>query len=205
MQRIGAVLIGLFLLVFVTIMGLGVVTYNPMVRLSQAVDAQWAQVQNVCQRRADLVPDLVKTVEGAVDFEKSTLTEVGNAHASVGQLKMDPNQAPYDSRQFAAFQKAQDDLSSALSRLLIVAEKHPGLSATRDFSDVQAMIDDSENRIAVERARFNASVMKYNAKIAMSPNVLVARFFHFLPRPCFTAAEDSGKPQAVKLNSRPGH
>jgi LemA protein len=200
MQRIGAILVGLFLLAFATIMGVAVFTYNPMVKLSQAVDAQWAQVQNVYQRRADLIPNLVKTVEGAADFEKTTITEVTQARASVGQVKIDPNQAPYDPQQFAAFQKAQDGLSSALSRLLVVAEKYPDLKATENFRDLQAQIEGSENRIAVERARFNATVMLYNTKIATFPNVLVARFFHFLPRPYFTASEGSEKPPAVNFD-----
>src|SRR5476649_1987634 len=116
------VVLGIFILTLVAVVG---GSYNHLVKLSQAVDSQWAQVQNVYQRRADLIPNLVATVSGAANFEKSTLTEITQARASVGQVKIDPNTAPTDPAQLAAFQKAQDGMSSALSRLLVVSERYP--------------------------------------------------------------------------------
>src|SRR5262245_895059 len=130
-------------------------TYNQLVARSQEVDKQWAQVQNVYQRRADLIPNLVATVSGAANFEKSTLTEITEARASVGQIKIDPNQAPTDAVKLAEYQRAQSQLSSALSRLLVVVERYPDLKATTNFRDLQAQLEGTENRITVERQKFN--------------------------------------------------
>src|SRR6202008_3003863 len=113
-------------------------TYNRLVGLGQSVDAQWAQVQTVYQRRADLIPNLVNTVAGAANFEKSTLTEVTNARASVGRVQLNPNKAPTDAAQLQQFQAAQGELSNALSRLLLVSERYPELRATRNFQELQA-------------------------------------------------------------------
>src|ERR1017187_712182 len=132
--------------------------YNRLVNRSQEVDKQWAQVQNVYQRRADLIPNLVATVSGAANFEKPTLTEITAARASVGQLKIDPNNAPATAAQLAEFEKAQGALSSALSRLLVVSENYPDLKASANFRDLQAQLEGTENRIAVERGRFNETV-----------------------------------------------
>src|SRR6202790_3061941 len=127
----GLVVILLFIAV---ITGLGLMgTYNRLVRSQQAVDSQWAQVQNVYQRRADLIPNLVNTVSGAANFEKSTLVEITNARASVGRVQLDPNKAPTDAAQLEQFQAAQGQLSNALSRLLVVAENYPQLTATENF------------------------------------------------------------------------
>jgi LemA protein len=109
-----------------------------LVKLFQAVDGQWAQVQNVYQRRADLVPNLVATVSGAANFEKATLTDITQARASVGQVKIDPTAAPTDPAKLAAFDQAQGQLSSALSRLLVVVERYPNLTATENFRELQA-------------------------------------------------------------------
>jgi LemA protein len=131
-------------------------SYNRLVGLSQGVDAQWAQVESVYQRRADLIPNLVATVQGAANFEKSTLEAVTKARASVGQAAP-PNAGsiPNDPAAFARFQAAQDQLSGALSRLLVVAEAYPDLKATQNFRDLQAQLEGTENRIAVERMRYN--------------------------------------------------
>ena len=129
--------------------------YNGLVNGQQSVDAQWAQVQNVYQRRADLIPNLVNTVAGAANFEKSTLTEITEARASVGKVTLDAGKAPADAAQLAEFEQAQGRLSSALSRLLVVSERYPDLKATGNFATLQAQLEGSENRIAVERGRFN--------------------------------------------------
>src|SRR5204863_9135332 len=120
---------GILVVIGLVLIALAAGSYNRLVKLSQAVDSRWAQVQNVYQRRADLIPNLVSTVSGAANFEKSTLTEITEARASVGQVKIDPNQAPTDPEQLKKFQAAQDHLSSALSRLLVVSERYPDLKA----------------------------------------------------------------------------
>jgi LemA protein len=160
-------------------------SYNSLVRKSQGVDAQWAQVQSVYQRRADLIPNLVSTVSGAANFEKSTLTEVTNARASVGRVNLPT--APTDTARLAEYEQAQNQLSSALSRLLVVAEKYPTLTATAGFRDLQAQLEGTENRISVERGRFNDAVGSYNTSIKSFPNVLFAGKMGFQPKPYFNA------------------
>src|SRR5438105_8795887 len=133
----GVVLAILLFIVVIAALAFGG-SYNRLVRLQQSVDQSWAQVQNVYQRRADLIPNLVSTVSGAANFEKSTLTEITQARASVGQLQINANQAPADQAQLAKFQQAQDQLSSALSRLLVVSERYPELKANSNFLNLQA-------------------------------------------------------------------
>lgn len=174
--------------------------YNSLVRKSQAVDQSWAQVQNVYQRRADLVPNLVRTVEGAANFEKSTLTQITEARASVGQIKVDPNRAPTDPNQLEAYQKAQDQLGSALSRLLVVVERYPDLRATTNFRDLQAQLEGTENRIAVERHRFNEAVQTYNTAAKTFPNVILAGMFGFQPKPYFSATAGAATPPKVEFD-----
>jgi len=174
--------------------------YNGLVGRSQAVDSQWAQVQNVYQRRMDLIPNLVATVSGAANFEKSTLTEVTDARASVGQVKIDPSQAPTDPAQLAAFQKAQDGMSSALSRLLVVSENYPDLKATANFRDLQAQLEGTENRITVERQKFNDVVQSYDTAIKQFPAVLVAPMFGFQHKPYFEAVEGAATPPKVNFD-----
>jgi len=152
---IGCAIVGVLVLGGVLLIAIGAGGYNHLVRLSQGVDKQWAQVQNVYQRRADLIPNLVATVSGAANFEKSTLTEITTARASVGQVKIDPSRAPDDPAKLAEFDRAQGQLSSALSRLLVVAERYPELKATENFKELQAQLEGTENRISVERGRFN--------------------------------------------------
>ncbi len=149
-------------------------SYNKLVRLEQDVQSQWAQVENVYQRRADLVPNLVATVKGAADFEKSTLLAVAEARARVGQL---PLAAPRDPAGLQRFQQAQDQLGSALSRLLVVSEQYPDLKATANFRDLQAELAGTENRIAVERMRFNEAAQAFNTARDSFPTVVVAKMF----------------------------
>ena len=161
--------------------------YNRLVRLSQGTDQAWAQVQNVYQRRADLIPNLVSTVSGAANFEKSTLESVVAARASVGQVKISPNTAPDDAAKLAEFDRAQGQLSSALSRLLVVVERYPELKATQNFQTLQAQLEGTENRISVERGRFNQAVQAYNTAVKSFPAVLYAGIFGFHSKPYFTA------------------
>src|SRR5947209_19440532 len=120
-------------------------TYNRLVTLDQNVNKKWGDVQNVYQRRADLIPNLVNTVQGEANFEKSTLTEVTNARASVGRVQIDPNHAPVDATKLQEFQQAQGQLSAALSRLLVVSERYPELRATQNFQNLQAQLEGTEN------------------------------------------------------------
>jgi LemA protein len=178
--------------------------YNGLVNSQQAVDAQWAQVQNVYQRRADLVPNLVNTVAGAAQFEKSTLTEITEARASVGKVTLDASKAPADAAQLAEFEKAQGRLSSALSRLLVVSERYPDLKATGNFAALQSQLEGSENRIAVERGRFNDAALAYNAAIKRVPAVFFAAVFGFKEKPYFAATPAAPTPPEVKFDFSKG-
>ena len=173
--------------------------YNRLVTLQQGTDAAWAQVQNVYQRRADLIPNLVNTVSGAANFEKSTLTEVVEARASVGRVTLPSGAAPTDPQQLAEFERAQGKLGSALSRLLAVAERYPDLKATAAFRDLQAQLEGTENRIAVERGRFNEAVQAYNTAIKRFPAALFAGMFGHAPRPYFAATAGADRPPEVKF------
>ncbi len=164
------------------------------------MDKQWAQVQNVYQRRADLVPNLVSTVSGAANFEKSTLTEITAARASVGQVKVDPNAAPNDPAKLAEFDKAQAQLSGALSRLLVVVERYPELKANANFQGLQAQLEGTENRIAVERGRFNEAVQAYNTRVKTFPTVIYAGIFGFREKPYFTATPGAETPPKVQFD-----
>jgi len=187
------------LLVLVVFIG-GCGTYNRIVGLTTEVDKQWAQVQNVYQRRADLIPNLVATVSGAANFEKSTITEVTEARASVGRMQIDASKAPTEAARLEEFQKAQGQLSTALSRLLVVAERYPDLKATANFRDLQAQIEGTENRITVERQKFNEAVQRYNTAIRTFPNVLLAGMFGYQQKPYFAAKEGVETPPKVEFN-----
>jgi len=193
------------ILVVLALMGLILVaiaggSYNHLVKLSQGVDSQWAQVQNVYQRRADLIPNLVSTVSGAANFEKSTLTEITTARASVGQVKIDPNTAPTDPAKLAAFEQAQGQMSSALSRLMVVVERYPDLKATENFRDLQAQLEGTENRISVERRDFNTAVQSYNTAVKSFPAVFYAGALGFSPKPYFTATAGAETPPQVQFD-----
>ncbi|MEO8360399.1 MAG: LemA family protein [Vicinamibacteria bacterium] len=194
MKAIGCV-VGLLIVV-----GLAVVllmgSYNGLVGLSQAVDAQWAQVETAYQRRADLIPNLVATVSGAANFEKSTLEAVTQARASVGQVKVDPS----NPASVAQFEQAQAGLSSALSRLLVVSEQYPDLKASANFRDLQVQLEGTENRISVERNRFNEKAQEYNTAILRMPARLFAGFFGMKEKPYFKSVAGSEKPPAVNFN-----
>ena len=189
--------VGVLVLILVAVAG---GSYNRLVKLSQAVDSQWAQVQNVYQRRADLIPNLVSTVSGAANFEKSTLTEITQARASVGQVKMDPTAAPTNPAKLAAFDQAQGQLSSALSCLLLVVERYPNLTATENFRELQAQLEGTENRISVERRDFNGAVQSYDTAIKSFPAVFYAAGLGFQYKPYFAAAIGAETPPKVQFN-----
>jgi LemA protein len=189
---IGALVLGIVLA--------GVGTYNGLVNKQQDVDGQWAQVQNAYQRRADLIPNLVNTVAGAANFEKSTLTEITEARASVGRVAIDPSKAPVEADKLAEYERSQARVSSALSRLLVVSERYPELKATANFQTLQSQIEGSENRIAVERGRFNDVVRVYNGAIKRVPAVFFAAIMGFKERPYFAAAPAAQTPPEVKFD-----
>jgi len=196
-----SVVLGCLVVVLVGVLivgGLAAGAYNRLNAADQAVSAGWAQVENVYQRRADLIPNLVETVKGAANFEKDTLTAVIQARASATQVKLDTNSIK-DPAAFEKFQKAQDGLSSALSRLLVTVEKYPDLKANANYLSLQAQLEGTENRISVERGRFNESTQTYNTLRKSFPTVIVASFAGFKERPYFKGAEGSEKPPAVKF------
>jgi LemA protein len=186
---------GVVLVLVVVVLGVAVMaSYNRLVSLEEAVKSAWSQVENVYQRRADLIPNLVETVKGARDFEKSTLTAVVEARAKVGQVNV--GKVP-NAEEMQKFQSAQDGLSSALSRLLVVVERYPELKATQNFLDLQAQLEGTENRIAVERRRFNEVAQLFNTARRRFPTVIVASLFRFEEKPYFKAVAGSEQPPKV--------
>jgi LemA protein len=196
------VLIALGVLVVVlVVVGMGLAgTYNRLVTLDQAVQSQWAQVETAYQRRADLIPNLVATVKGAANFEKSTYVAVAEARSRVGQLSTGSG-TPNDAAAFAKFTSAQDSLSSALSRLLVVVERYPDLKASQNFADLQAQLEGTENRISVERMRFNDAAQAFNTTRDSFPTVFVAGLFgtRFNEKVYFQSQPGAATAPAVKL------
>src|SRR5215472_10516649 len=153
-------------------------SYNSLVALDQGVQAQWGQVENVYQRRADLIPNLVATVKGVANFEKSTYIAVAEARAKVGQVTIGGTEnLPTNAAALSEYQAAQDGLSSALSRLLAVVENYPELKANENFLDLQSQLEGTENRIAVERMRYNTAAQTYNTARQSFPTVIIAGMF----------------------------
>ena len=191
------------ILVLAVVLGLPLIgSYNSLVQLDQAVQAQWGQVQNVYQRRADLIPNLVETVKGAAAFEKDTFTQVAEARAQVGKVTGEALQnATSDPQAFERFQQAQSGLSSALSRLMVVVEKYPDLKANANFRDLQAQLEGTENRISVERKRFNDTAQAFNTKRMSFPTVIIAGFFgsRFNEKAYFKAAEGADRAPQVRF------
>jgi LemA protein len=196
---LGLAVVGIIILVVIALVG-GVGSYNNLVGLKQGVDGQWAEVQNQYQRRADLVPNLVQTVSGAANFEKSTLTEVTQARASVGQIKLDPTTAPTSQAQLQQFEAAQGQLGNAISRLLVVSENYPTLKANQGFLDLQAQLEGTENRITTARNGFNLAAQTYNTAVQSFPTVLYAGMLGFTQRPYFQAKEGTDTPPPVNFN-----
>ncbi|MFL6195895.1 MAG: LemA family protein [Thermoanaerobaculia bacterium] len=177
--------------------------YNGLVGSEQAVEAQWAQVQNVYQRRADLIPNLVASVKGAANFEQTTLNQVIEARSRVGQITPQATaEILNDPQKFAQFQQAQDQLSGALSRLMVVVEQYPQLQAVQGFRDLMVQLEGTENRIAVERRSFNDVARDYNTRIRRFPAALFARMMGFQPRPYFQAQAGAESAPRVDFGNR---
>jgi LemA protein len=175
----------------------GVRRYNGFVTLEEGVTGQWANVENVYQRRADLIPNLVNTVKGYADFEQETLTQVIEARAKATSITVDP--ANLNPEAIAAFQQAQDGLSSALSRLLVTIERYPDLKANQNFLELQAQLEGTENRIAVERRKFNEITRGYNTSIRKFPASVIAGITGFDQKGYFEAVEGSETPPVVEF------
>ena len=180
---------------------------NNLVVQDQGVQAQWAQVENDYQRRYDLIPNLVRTVQGAANFEKSTLEAVVNARARVGQVQMPAgapgtqSNTPNDPQAMAQFEAAQGSLTNALSRLLVVVERYPDLKSNANFLELQSQLEGTENRIAVERRRYNEVAQQFNASVLKFPANLVANMFGFKPKAYFRGA--AGSNVAPEVNFQP--
>jgi len=196
-------IVGGIIVVIALILGFSVAgTYNSLVQLDQETQAAWAQVQTAYQRRADLIPNFVESVKGAAKFEQETLTAVTEARSKIGQVtpaaveNITTNPAA-----FQRFQEAQAGLSSALSRLMVVVEKYPELKATKGFQDLYFQLDQTENRIGVERRRFNEAAQAFNTRRDSFPTVLIAGFFgsKFQPKVYFQSDAGAEKVPEVKF------
>jgi LemA protein len=172
--------------------------YNEVIEVDEGVKASWAEVQNQYKRRADLVPNLVKVVQGAANFERDTLQRVVEARASVAGIKVDASVID-DPEKLKAFEAAQAKLSGALSRLLVVSENYPDLKASGAFRDLQAQLEGTENRIAVARGRYIESVAEYNKVVLRFPSSLGASMRGKKERPTFTGSAEDEKPPEIKL------
>jgi len=171
--------------------------YNSMVALDEQVTSQWAQVENAYQRRADLIPNLVNTVKGYANFEKETLTQVIEARAKATSVQINPDQL--NSASIQQFQAAQSGLSSALSKLMVVVERYPELKANQNFLELQAQLEGTENRISVERRKFNETTQAYNTYIRKFPKNIVASIFGFDKKAYFKAEETASQAPTVQF------
>jgi len=188
---------GIILLGIMTITW-GVRTYNGIVTMDESVNGAWSQVQNQYQRRFDLIPNLVETVKGYATHEKETLENVANARAKVGQMVISP-EVLKNPQSFQMFEKAQGELTSALTRLMAVSENYPNLKANEGFLQLQSQLEGTENRISVERKRFNEVVQTYNTSITTIPTSLIAGFSGFAARPYFQSVAGAEAAPKVKF------
>ena len=189
--------IGVVLLVVILLFGIGGCSYNKMVQKQEAVSSAWSQVENVDQRRADLIPNLVNTVKGAANFEKGTLEAVMQARASATSVKIDASKL--DAASFQKFEQAQQGVTSSLARLLVSVEAYPELKANQNFRDLQTQLEGTENRIKVSRNDFNAAVAEYNIKARSFPMNILAGITGFKVKEGFKADTGSEKAPEVKF------
>jgi LemA protein len=200
MKRSLLVLIGVFLFIgLIVLIGFlaSISTYNKMVTYEENVNKAWSDVENQYQRRSDLIPNLVSTVKGYANFEQQTLTQVIEARAKATSVNISAENL--NEQTLAQFQQAQDGLSSALGRLMVVVEKYPELKANQNFLDLQAQLEGTENRIAVERRNFNDTTREYNTYIRRFPARIFAGFYGFKEKPYFKSVEGAEKAPEVKF------
>jgi LemA protein len=191
------IIVAFLALVVLSLVVWGTKVYNGMVTMNEGVSSQWANVETTYQRRADLIPNFVNTVKGAANFEQTTLTQVIEARAKATSITIDPSKMTAENMQ--QFQQAQGQVSSALGRLMVVMEKYPELKATQNFRDLQIELEGTENRISVERRKFNEVALAYNTYIRRFPQSMLAGMFGFQTKPYFEAAEGSEKAPEVKF------
>ncbi|MBZ0244095.1 MAG: LemA family protein [Bacteroidales bacterium] len=191
------IIIGIILLVIVMFYAFFKNTYNTMVLNNEQVDAQWAQVENVYQRRADLIPNLVNTVKGFAKQEQEVLTGVVEARAKASSINVNADNLTEANLQ--AFQKAQEGLSGALSRLMVVVERYPELKSNQNFLELQAQLEGTENRITVERMKFNETTRTYNTYIKSFPQTMLAGMFGFDDKPYFEATQGADQVPQVEF------
>ena len=197
-MRVGLIVLAVVAVVVIGIGMWAVGVNNALVGLDQEVQGQWAQVQNVYQRRADLIPNLVETVKGYAAHERAVLNEVTQARANATGVKLTP-EALNDPKALERFQAAQNQLSGALSRLLVVVERYPDLKANQNFLALQTQLEGTENRITVERGRYNDVVRRYNTRARTFPGTIVASMFGYQPKPFFEATAESQTAPRVKF------
>jgi len=185
---VGLSIAGVLIFFVILLFSWGISVYNTLVTMDEQVTSSWSQVQNQYQRRADLVPNLVNTVKGVANFEKETYTAVTEARSKVNQINMSP-EILNNPQMFQQFQQAQDGLSSALSRLLVTVEAYPQLKANENFLQLQSQLEGTENRISVERKKFNESVQSYNTRLRKFPGSIIAGFTGFSQKQYFKASE----------------
>ena len=193
------VVLGIVIVIGLIMVFSGIGIYNEMVRLDEGVKEKWSQVENVYQRRLDLIPNLVETVKGYAAHERETFQAVTEARSKVGGVMNVPGQALANPEMFQKFQQAQASLSSALQRLMVVVERYPDLKANENFLGLQSQLEGTENRIAVERKRFNEAAREYNTYIRKFPKVILANMFGFDQKPYFKAEEGADVAPKVKF------
>jgi len=193
------VVLGIVIVIGLIMVFSGIGIYNEMVRLDEGVKEKWSQVENVYQRRLDLIPNLVETVKGYAAHERETFQAVTEARSKVGGVMNVPGQALANPEMFQKFQQAQASLSSALQRLMVVVERYPDLKANENFLSLQSQLEGTENRIAVERKRFNEAAREYNTYIRKFPKVILANMFGFDQKPYFKAEEGADVAPKVKF------
>ncbi len=191
-------LIILAVLALLVFWGIGI--NNNLATKTQNIKAQWGDLQSAYQRRADLIPNLVRTVQGVANFEKGTLTDIIAARASATSVKIDANSLTPEN--IASFQAAQGQLGGALGRLMAVAENYPQLKATQNFSELQAQLEGTENRINVERNKFNGTVRDYNGDIVRFPASIIAKFLGFSEKPYIEADKGADKAPTVDFGTK---
>jgi LemA protein len=194
---ISIIIVGFLALIVISMVMWGTKVYNGMVTMQETVTSQWGNVETSYQRRSDLIPNFVNTVKGAANFEQTTLTQVIEARAKATSINIDPTKMTAENMQ--QFQQAQGQVSSALGRLMVVMEQYPELKATQNFRDLQVELEGTENRISVERRKFNEVALTYNTYIRRFPQNFLAGMFGFQAKPYFEATEGADKAPEVKF------
>ncbi len=197
MKKKGWIILGVIVIILLLFYSSSKNTYNTMVNLQEGVNKQWSDVENVYQRRADLIPNLVNTVKGYATHEKETFTQVIEARAKATSVNI--NADNLNAQNIQQFQQAQQGLSSALSKLMVVVERYPDLKANQNFLELQAQLEGTENRIAVERRKFNQAAQNYNTYIRRFPKNIYANMFNFDKKAYFEAIKGAEKAPEVKF------